>query len=221
MDEKKPVFVEYNMNQLHLPADLSDWIEPNHIARLVNHVVEEMDISELLETYPGGGRSSYHPKMMLKIILYAYTCQVTSGRRIAKMCQENIPMIWLAGRNQPDFHTINRFRTGKLKDKIGKIFQSLILQIVNSELVDTNNYYLDGTKIEANANKYSFVWVKSVNNYQNRLSGQVQAFLEEAALLAEEENASEPLLSGTVNMGKLAQDILKNVEESQKKTQLK
>lgn len=216
MNNPSVTFLHYNMDQLHLPMDVGEWIPANHIVRLIHQVVEQMDLEELLSQYPGGGRSSYHPRMMLKIILYAYTQQITSGRRIAKMCQENLPMIWLSGRSEPDFRTINRFRSEKMKDTIGTVFQALITQLVEQELTDPSTYYLDGTKIEANANKYSFVWIKATQNYQTKLSEKIHAFLEEAVLLAEEENEAEPLLDSMTDLSAMAEKILTSMEESPK-----
>lgn len=109
----KVTYKNYNMNQLQIPMDITDWIEENHISKLINRVVEGIDEKILRQSYKGGGRCSYHPKMMLKIIIYAYINKVTSGRKIEKLCKENLPMIWLAARQTPDFRTINRFRVEK------------------------------------------------------------------------------------------------------------
>ena len=69
-------------------------------------------------------------------------------------------MIWLAARQTPDFRTINRFRVEK-KELIEEVFKAIVLRLIDAELIDPSIYYLDGTKIEANANKYTFVWKKS------------------------------------------------------------
>jgi len=67
-------------------------------------------------TYPGGGRDSYHPKMLTKIIVYAYTQRIYSSRQIAKAIRENVMFMWIAGRQRPDFRTINRFRSARMKE---------------------------------------------------------------------------------------------------------
>ena len=92
----KVTYKNYNMNQLQIPMDITDWIEENHISKLINQVVEGIDEKILKQSYNGGGRCSYHPEMMLKIIIYAYINKVTSGRKIDELCKENLPMIWLA-----------------------------------------------------------------------------------------------------------------------------
>lgn len=99
-------FIDYNMDQLILPLDLEIKIPPNHLSRLVHQVVEQIDDKILYRVYPGGGRAAYHPKMMLKVILYAYTKGIYSSRKIASQLQENIYFMWLANYQQPDFRTM-------------------------------------------------------------------------------------------------------------------
>lgn len=156
-------------------------------------------------------------KMMLKIILYAYTQKVTSGRKIEKMCQENIPMIWLSGRCIPNFRTINRFRSEKLKDCIADIFESLVTYIVNQEFANTDIYYLDGTKIEANANKFSFVWAKATKNYQEKLTDRIKKFLKEAENMANNENIEGYLIDEMKDLSEISSGILKSLEEKNTK----
>ncbi|KIV49834.1 transposase, partial [Aneurinibacillus migulanus] len=96
--------------------------------------------------------------MMLKIILYAYTNRIYSSRQIAKQLGENIYFMWLSENQKPDFRTINRFRSERMKDVIYETFFSLVDLLRQEGLVKLEDYFLDGTKIEANANKYTFVW---------------------------------------------------------------
>lgn len=213
MNNQKVTYINYNMNQLHLPSDITNWIDENHISRIVNEVVENIDDKFLEEFYEGGGRSSYHPKMMLKIVIYAYTQGVTSGRKMAKMCKEHIPMIWLTGRSTPDFRTINRFRSERLKGAIEDIFETLVTYIIENEYASTDIYYLDGTKIEANANKYSFVWTNATLNYQGKLTEKIKSFLEEAVNIAKDENSESELLNSMKSLSELSSGILKSLEE--------
>ena len=86
-----PVFKPYVMNQIALiPASYEEMIPANHLVRVVNEAVEKIDVSPLLGPYQGGGTSSYHPKMMLKVLVYAYAERIYSSRRIAKALRENI-----------------------------------------------------------------------------------------------------------------------------------
>lgn len=93
-----------------LLTNLDELIAPNHLVRVVNTFVEQMDLAPLLARYKGDGISSYNPKMMLKVFIYGYTQKIFSSRQIAKALRESIPFMWLSGNNRPDFRTINRFQ---------------------------------------------------------------------------------------------------------------
>lgn len=174
-----PVFKEYTMGQIVLlPMDLEDEIEPNHLVRVVNAAIEKMDLRVVYEQYKGGGTSSYHPKMLLKVLLYAYSQQIYSSRKIAKALRENIYFMWLSGNSHPDFHTINRFRGVVMKATIGEIFAAVLSLLVEGGYVKLENYFLDGTKVEANASKYSFVWAKNTQRYKAQVQAKVAALLE-------------------------------------------
>src|SRR6478672_10030954 len=96
--ERCLLYIQYTMDQLYLPIDLEDDIPPKHLVRVVNEAVNRLDDKIFREAYPGGGRNSYHPKMLTKVILYAYTQRIYSSRLIAKGIREHIPLMWLAGR---------------------------------------------------------------------------------------------------------------------------
>jgi transposase len=185
---KKIVFKHYNMDQLKLPIDVEVMIPENHLVKVVNAAIEKMDINPLLEKYKGGGTSSYHPKMLLKVLVYAYCQRTYSSRQIAKGLRENIHFMWLSGNNQPDFRTINRFRSSVMKDIIDEIFSAVIKLLVEAGHVKLEKYFLDGTKIEANANKYSFVWKKSTEKNKARLEDKIKELIKHINEVNEEEN---------------------------------
>jgi len=188
--QKQPaVFKEYTMGQIVLlPVDLEEEIEPNHLVRVVNAVIEKMDLRVVYEQYKGGGTSSYNPKMLLKVLLYAYTQQIYSSRKIAKALRENIYFMWLSGNSHPDFHTINRFRGVVVKETITEIFAAVLLILVEGGYVKLENYFVDGTKVEANASKYSFVWAKNTKRYKEQVQGKVAELLERIEQLNAEED---------------------------------
>ncbi|SDC78619.1 IS1182 family transposase, partial [Shouchella lonarensis] len=179
MSNQKATFLEYNINQLNLPMDFSDLIPENHIARVINDMVNQLDDQLFYEVYRGGGRPAYHPKMMTKIVLYGYTQKWFSCRDIAKSLTEQLPMMWLAAMQTPDYRTINRFRSERLKPLIHTLFSKLTQLLITEGYVDGSTYFLDGTKIEANANKYTFVWRKSVQNYEEKLQVKIHEMIEE------------------------------------------
>jgi transposase len=182
------VFKPYTMGQLQLPTNLEDLIPENHLVRVVHEAVEKMDLDVLLRRYKGGGTSSYHPKMMLKVLVYAYTQRIYSSRQIAKALRENIHFMWISGNSRPDFRTINRFRGEVMRGIMEQVFASVLELLIEEGYVKLEHYFLDGTKIEANANRYSWVWAKSTRNYKRKLQENVKQLLEEIEQANEEEN---------------------------------
>ena len=160
-----------------LPPSLEDLVPKRHLVRVVNEAIEKMDLSPLMSQYKGGGTSSYHPKMMLKIVVYGYTQKQYSSRQIAKCVRENVHFMWLSGQNRPDFRTINRFRSSRMKGAIEQVFQSVVHMLVEGGYIALENYFLDGTIIEANANRYTYIWKKSTSHYKEKLQAQIKDLL--------------------------------------------
>jgi transposase len=198
-----PVFKEYTQGQIVLlPTDLEAQIPDKHLVRVVNAFIERMDLSALLAQYKGGGTSSYHPKMLLKVLVYAYTQQLFSSRKIAKALRENIYFMWLSGSQQPDFRTLNRFRSEVVKDVIEDIFTSALELLIEEGYIKLENYFLDGTKLEANANKYSWVWAKSTRRYKQKLQEKVKELIWQI----EQVNAAENAEYGERDLEELGSD---------------
>src|SRR6476660_3122248 len=108
----KPIFKPYQQNQRYLfPPNLEDLIAANHPVRVVNEVIDQIDIDIIINKYKGGGTSSYHPRMLLKVLVFGYLNNIYSSRRMEAAVKENIHFMWLSGMLQPDHHTINRFRS--------------------------------------------------------------------------------------------------------------
>ncbi len=171
------MYIQYTMDQLYLPMDLEEDIPENHLVRVVNEAVNRLDDSIFTAAYPGGGRNSYHPKMLTKII-YAYTQRIYSSRQIAKAVRENIMFMWIAGRQRPDFRTINRFRSERMKDVLEFVFTGVLQMLIDAKYVELEHYFMDGTKIEANANRYTFVWGKAVVKHKAKLQEKVHTLFE-------------------------------------------
>lgn len=176
--------------------DLEEDIPENHLVRVVNAAVNRLDDAIFDAAYPGGGRDSYHPKMLTKIIIYAYTQHIYSSRQIAKAVRENIMFMWIAGRQRPDFRTINRFRSERMKEVLETVFTAVLGLLIEERYVKLEHYFVDGTKIEANANRYTFVWGKAVVKHKAKLQEKVQtlfAAIEEAEKQEERANGSRDL----------------------------
>lgn len=151
--EKKMKFMPYTNKQgLLLPNYVEDWIPENHLARVIDMVVDQLDISALKAVYDEDGRPAYHPRMMLKILFYPYATGLRSSRKIQKRLETDIAYIWLSGHQTPDFRTISEFRR-----KNYKILQALFTQIVvlcyQMGMVKLGHISLDGVRLKANASR--------------------------------------------------------------------
>jgi len=177
---KRQIFKPYEQQQaMLLPPSLEELIPEKHLVRVVNKMIEDIDKRILENQYKGGGTSAYDPQMLLKVIIYAYTQRVFSSRRIAKELRENVNYMWLSGMNRPDHRTINRFRGKVMKAVINEVFYGVVEQLMEQGYVDLDSYFVDGTKIEANANRYKFVWRKSTEKNKTKLQEKVKQLLEE------------------------------------------
>jgi transposase len=185
----KAIFKPTNQNQPALfPFNFDGLIDTNHPVRLIDKVIEKLDITSIVGTYKGGGTSSYHPRMLLKVLIFGYLNNLFSSRKIANALKENVYFMWLSGQSFPDFHTINNFRGKRLKNDIENIFKQVVLLLVESDILTLNEVFTDGTKIESVANRYTFVWKKSVEKNKQKLEKNIQAVLKEIEEAITEDN---------------------------------
>ncbi|WP_251805179.1 transposase, partial [Antarcticibacterium sp. W02-3] len=172
---KKVVFKTYSQDQLSLlPPSYDDLVPKNHPVRIVNTIVDRLDISTLERSYKGGGTSSYHPRMLLKVTIYAYLRNIYSSRKIEQALQENIHFMWLSGQSKPDHNTINDFRGKRLKGIFQNIFNQVVILLAEQGVLSLKELFVDGTKIEANANRHTFVWGKSNKTSKERIKKQLK-----------------------------------------------
>ena len=157
--------------QLVMPLDCEVNIEKNAPVRLLNAVMERMDYSKLYAAYSRLGRIEYSPKILLKIMVYGYMRKQISSRALEACCRENLHFIYLLeGQRAPDHNTINRFRKNILTQEAGQdILCQLVVLLHERGLLSLEAAFIDGTKIEANANKYSFVWKKATAKKTEKL----------------------------------------------------
>ena len=186
--QRRASFKPYNPDQLSLlPPSLEELIPKNHVVRVVRDVIDRINIDSITKKYSGGGASAFHPKMMLKIIVYGYLSNIYSSRKIEQAVSSNIHFMWLAGMQRPDHNTINRFRSNKLKGFLKEVFAQVVTLMAEQGLMDIKTVYVDGTKLEANANKYTFVWGKSVKRHKERIKTQLEELWKYAESVAKEE----------------------------------
>lgn len=179
-----------NNDRLFFLLNPSEDIAENDPVRIVDAVVESLDLSEFKKLYRERGRCPYHPKMMLKIILYAYMNNIYSCRKIEKAVRRDIHYIWLAAQERPDFVTINRFRN-RVKNEINNIFTQVVLLLAERGFITLDVEHIDGTKIESKANKYTFVWRKAVEKDRTKLQEKIRVLLGQIDEAVAQDKAAE------------------------------
>jgi len=182
------VFKANHQHQLMaFPPSLDELIASNHPVRVVSEILDRVDITQLLYQYKPGGTSSYHPRMLLKALVYAYINNIYSSRKIEEALQQNICFMWLAGMSKPDHNTINRFRGQRLQKTLQPIFTQVVLLLCEEGLLSVKDLYTDGTKIEANANRYTFVWGNAIKTNKEKIKQQLNELWQYAQRVAASE----------------------------------
>ena len=149
--------------QLKLPMETEIFIPKDDPVRLLSAICERIDYEELYAAYSEAGRKGYSPRILFKVVAYGYMRKKYSTRDIERACQENVKFMYLLeDQPAPDHNTIGRFRKQRLGKAMRGLFQQLVEQLVKAGEIDLSTVYIDGTKIEAQANRYTFVWKKSV-----------------------------------------------------------
>ena len=166
--------------QLKIDESFAEKVIPaDDSVRLLDRVIEEMDLKALMRAYDSHGRPpATPPRTMLKIVLYAAMEHNYASRRIKSSCERDINYIWLLnGTPAPSHHEIARFRSKRLAECAEELFSQLVKKLYKMGEIQFAHLFVDGTKIEANANKYSFVWKKSTNKYEARLDAKLEKLL--------------------------------------------
>ena len=183
--------------QLQIPMNLNIIIPENDSVRLLSQFVEEMDLTCLYETYSILKENQVTPRQMLKIILYAYLDGRFSSREIERACHRDINFMYLLeGKPVPDHATIARFRSLHFASCAKQLLVQCSELLYELGEISGENIFIDGTKIEANANKYTFVWKRAVSKNQEKL-GQKAALLVSECV---ETYALKPVWGGRVKI---------------------
>ena len=175
--------------QLLLPAALQDWLPDDHLAYFISDVVDQLDMSEVTARYERERRGGppYHPRMMVKALLYGYCVGVASSRRIAQRLHEDIAFRVLAANNTPDFRTISDFRKNHL-DALSGLFIQVLALCQRAGLVKLGHVALDGTKVKANASKHKAMSYGRMKEREAQLAAEVAELLERARAADDEED---------------------------------
>lgn len=189
----KPTFKPYDQHQiLMLPPSLAELVPVGHPARVVNDVIDRINIKPLMDAYAVRGTSSYHPLMLLKLLVYGYVSNIYSSRKLEAACKENVNFMWLTAMNYPDHNTISRFRSVRLKESLRNVFEQVVGLLAEEGLLSIEEIYTDGTKVESVANKYTFVWKKAIATNKEKMKKQLTDIWEYAQSIAKTEDDLPP-----------------------------
>ena len=211
-------FKSYNQGQLNLfPQDLGELVSQDSPVRLLSKIVDRLDLTELLRTYKSGGTTPFNPRMLLKVVFYAYMNNIYSCRKIADILKYHVHYMWLSGQQSPSFSTINRFRSEHMKDCVNSLFVQVVKILVDLGQVSLDVQYIDGTKIESVANKYTFVWRKSTERNKARLEEKIRGILKQIDEGIAQDNEPETESATEAVDSKHLQELIDRVNEKNKK----
>ncbi|WEV43135.1 IS1182 family transposase [Lactobacillus sp. ESL0684] len=212
------MYQNYITGQTALTLNFDFSIPKNHLAQVISDFVDSIPADVLLEDNSNTGRPAYHPAMMLKILLFAYSRRVFSGRKIERMLTENLPMMVIAGGKHISYHTINNFRASSHTNQLIKQAFVYFTNLLQAEgLLREDAIFIDGTKIEADANKYTFVWKRAVEKFHTKLKANAVELYDELiqkeviqAITEEEAQTSQ----GLAIMAEQTETVIKQLDEA-------
>jgi transposase len=174
-------FRAYDMNQLLLlPPNMREWLRDDHLALYVSDIVEQLDLSAILNAYEEGrGRPPYHPQLMVKLLIYGYCVGKLSSRKLEQATYDDVPFRVLCANQQPDHASIAEFRKRHLQE-LGQLFVQVLQLCERAGLVKLGHVAIDGTKIKANASKYQSMTYAGLSEAEHQLAAEVTRLLAEA-----------------------------------------
>lgn len=170
------IFLDYDPNQtLLFPPSPRDWLPEGHLAWFVSDAVDALDMTELLKRYrPGGkGNLAYHPKLLLKLLVYGYCTGVFSSRKIAKQIEDSVAFRVLAAGQSPNHRTICRFRESHV-EQFNDLFAQVVQLAKESGLVKLGTIAVDGTKVKADASKHKAMSYQRMKEEEQRLREEIR-----------------------------------------------
>ena len=182
-------YLDYNQsNGYLLPPYLEELIPADHLARVVNRVVDLLDIRELTSQEKIEGRPAYHPRMMLKILIYAYSQKTPSSRAIARRCGEDVVFMWLSGMQKPDFRTVSDFRKNNIK-VLKKLFKQVVQICQKLGMVNLGLVAIDGTKVKAATGDYGAKTKDALREALKTVEADIERYMAEGLAIDKAEDA--------------------------------
>src|SRR3954452_18614350 len=167
-----------------MPPSVDEWLPEKHLARFVVDVIANLDLRAMLGSYRGSGEASYHPNVLLGILVYGYATGVVSSRKLERATYDSVAFRFVAANQHPDHDTIAAFRR-RFLTQIEKLFVKVLLLAREMGVLKMGTVALDGTKIHANASRHSAL------SYEHAGKIETQLKVEVADLLAKAEAADQ------------------------------
>ncbi len=176
--------------ELLLPPSLRDWLPESHLVYFVSDVVDQLDLWAIEKVYEKEwrGQPPYHPRLMVKLLVYGYCLGVRSSRKIAQRLVEDVPFRVLAAGNQPDFRTISDFRKIHL-EALHQLFEQVLRLALEAGAMKLGRLALDGTKMKANASKHKAMSWGRMKQTEQQIGAEVKQMLSEAERVDAAEDA--------------------------------
>ena len=186
------IFEPYDPDQPHLfPPSPKDWLPEGHLAYFISDTVDELDLAAFMTKYSdredGRGSLAYHPRMLLKVLIYAYAAGIFSSRRIAAGLEDLIALRYLSGGNTPSHRTICRFRQENI-ERFEQIFVEVVRVAKRAGMIKLGTVAIDGTKIQANASKHKAMSYGRMKDEDEKLRGEIKRLTEIARGVDEAED---------------------------------
>jgi transposase len=182
------MFRSYDQTQGYLlPPSLRDFVDENHPAHLINDLIDLLDLSVLEKRYGSLGQPAYHPRLMLKVILYGFTVGIFSSRKLQRACQENLAFKFLAGMETPAFKTFIEFRQ-RHRDDMKAVFVQTAKLARELGMARLGTVALDGSKVEANTSKHKAMSYGRMQEEEAKLKAEIEGLLQKAKATDEQED---------------------------------
>jgi len=175
-----PKFKPYRYNQFMLfPKSIDDYVSQNHLSRMIDSIVEQLDTKDIEDKYSSLGQNTYHPKILIKLLFYGYAIGERSGRKISSKCETDTAYIYLSQMYKPDFRTINDFRKNNILE-LSHYFVDILRMCKELGLISVGQMNIDGTKIKANAANRRTKTKEGYQKWLKRVDDKIRKILEEA-----------------------------------------
>src|SRR6266849_9599215 len=162
-----------------LPPSVDEWLPEKHLARFVVEVIDWMDLRAMSGSYRGSGSASYHPRMLLGILVYGYATGVFSSRKLERASYDSVAFRFIAANDHPDHDTIATFRRRFLQE-IEALFVQVLLLAREIGVLKMGTVALDGAKIHANASRHSALSYEHAGKIEAQLKAEVAELLARA-----------------------------------------